>query len=315
MRLSDISMKIDNAVGRIKRRFSSAEDALDDMEEMYEESISSIDEIEDKLNYYKRRPEELRNEYTKEVTTYSIDERVDESTDLVKKIYGQYRKERPLLTGDEDYYDFRRPISGTKEEHERFRERAKEHIRFLSKVRSVLQDALEDVRKSEEKLEREKYKKKAAKDRDKSYDIDKDEIIPDSSPDKIRNELSDVLDDEIDEVTEEEEEEGKTTEDEMSLMTERQFIHYIIEYLKSSRGSRSDYYKTLNQGYPEQSEIIERNVHSVRSLDRLDYETEGIIKLNQDEIQYIQDRVRNNREPVLTMEEFREEYREKEMEL
>lgn len=319
MDFKDISQKISNIGRRMKDLSKPVGEQLEDRKEMYEDAIEGTDEILRWLRYYKKDPENAEDTFsdsiTPDYTVVSVDSAVSDAPEIVSKPYKKYRRTVPLLTGDERlsaYYN---------NDWSNFKRRIDKHIELVKRMRQTFKQGLKAVEDAQESLNREEYKKQANEQRGDDYSIDKEQVRPDETVSDIRESIGDVLEDKIEQEIENEveEEEKKDEEDEMSIMKTRQYVHYMVEYLRvieSSDDDPSSYYKILKDGFPEQAEVIERNIYGMRSLERIDYEKEGMITLNDGEIEYIKDRVRGNRIPDKTLEDFRDdkEYREREIE-
>lgn len=313
----NILNKISSFSRRIRNTTKSLEDQLEDREDLYRDAIDSTDEMIRWLRHYKKDPDNPANSMSDSILPdyrlTSLNNAVSESPKIVSKHYNEYRETVPLLTGEET--DFTRAYNSQFTE---FKHRIKKHIKFVREMRSRFRDALDSVEDAQERLERQQYKKKAQDQRGDNHSIDKEQVMPEDSISEVSDEIYEIVADKIEEETEDESEEEDEEEDEdMRVMTTRQYVHYIIEHINVLRGTKSqpsEYHEILKDGFPEQSDVIDMHVNSIASLENIDSEKDGLIPLQGTEIKYIKKRVRDERKPDGTLEDFRDNYREKEVE-
>lgn len=319
MNFNDISRKFSAFGRKMKGSVKSPEAQLEEMEELYNSAIESTDEMIKWLNYYKKDPENPENSFDDgilpEYRLTSLNNAVDDSPKMVSRYYREYRSEVPLLTGEEQRF-----TASYDTEWSKFKGRIDKHLDFVKEMRKEFKEGLELVEEAQEDLDREKYKKEAEEQRGNQYTIDDNKVMPDRKVEDIEKTVDEILTDRLEDEIEEDEEnkDEKANDGDISLMRPRQYVHYIIEYLKISMGKSqegSEYYNILKDGFPEQAEVIERNIHSLRHLDTVDFEKEGLRSLGDREKQYIKDRVRGDENPKETLEEFKDDYREKELEV
>lgn len=318
MDIRDISRKISAFGQRMKDTTKSVESQLEEREELYRDAVDGTDEIIRWLRFYKRDPENPANSFSDsilpEYRLTSLNNAVSESPRIVSKNYQEYRDEVPLLTGEEQ--DFTAVYDS---EWRKFKRRVDKHIEFTRQLRKEFREALGDIEDAQERLDREQYRKESKNQRGDSYSIDKEEVMPDRRKTELTEDIYEMVSEKIEEETEDEskEEEDESSEDgDMPLMTTRQYVHYMIEYLKMNDGhssNGSEYYRILKDGFPDQAEVIERNVHTVWDLNSIDFEKEGMISLKDGEVQYIKDRIKGEKRPDKTLEDFKNEYEEKEL--
>lgn len=296
-----IDLKFQNAIDKMSRMMKSDKKSLNDMKDEYKETINLIDDIIDSLQYYKKEPENLYNEYTNELSTSLIDKKKNKLPKGVKVVYNEFGNEYPLLTGEEDKFCFRSKSSRRIDGKNEFIKKAKKHIQFLKEIRRVFRRAIDEIEKSSEKMDRIEYKKKASKQRDKNYSSD-ESIMPDMTPEKVREELLETLDE--NKPDDQKEEDKEDDDSNMKLMTQREFIHFIIEHI-SKLSDRSEQYKFIKSAHPKQCEVIDNNIHGLNSLRNIDYNKDGLFKLNEIEMSYIEYRVKNDKH--MTLEYYKEE--------
>lgn len=310
MHLGDISRRFDSLLGRAKRRTKSVDEALDDMEEVYDDSIESIDEMLRWLNYYSSDPENPQYEPigygSTEFRLTSLDNEVNDAPKMIKKAYREYRKENPLLTGEENTMNMR-ASAFTTNKWTRFCSQVKKHRKFLRELKSMIKKARKEVKEAQDELKRQKYNKRAMDKRGDEATVDRDEIMPDKTPEAIRDEIVDKLEDELRDEKKEQEEEDEE-ESNPNMMNQRQFVHFIIMNLKYSRGERSDYYRTLKNGFPEQSKEIESEIYTLSDIQRIGRGDDDLLKrpLSDEEKEYIRKRVKQDGKIRKTLERHKE---------
>lgn len=279
---------------KLKSVSTSSDDLLADIIELYDQSEDDIDEIIKWINYYKQDPEKLKSDIRSSIRNKyrvtSVNSSVNESTDLVKEIYRPYRKERPLLTGEETLTGME-SVVGTSEDWNRFQRVSDEHIDFLRKAKQKISEC-------KEVAQTQKYDLKAYEQRDKSIDDD----IGDISPLEIKKEMESIRSDKL---TEEDNtiEEQKEEEDDQNLMYRYQVAFYLVKYLR--REKDNEVYQKLKSGHPSQAQTIERKIHSVGDLDKCE-RLDELPPLSKHDIQYIKKYVNDKKEIVETPQEFRD---------
>lgn len=310
MGLDDFSRKLENTIGKIKRKTKSTEKVLDELEELYQDSIDGIDEMIRWLNYYTNDPEHveydpLDNKVIPEYKLVSLNNAVSDAPKLVSGPYRKFRKEKPLITGDELPSNMRDGYRTN--EWTRFCKSVKEHKSFLIQMKKVLREGLDDVKDSKKELNRRNYDEKSARQRGKSARNNSKDVKPEVTPESVRNQLSEMVNEEVSEPEKEnkEDEENEDSEEDIRLMEPRQFVHYLVEYLKHDQRERSDYYWILKDGFPEQSSKIESKVHSINDIRKIG-DDEDIRPLSPEEIKYVKDRVRNGKQMNETLESYKE---------
>jgi hypothetical protein len=311
MNLDTISRKISNVLDQAKRKSKPTEKALEDMEDIYDDSIESIDEMIKWLNYYLRDPENLKyepiNRSTEEIRMTSFNNRVDDAPKMIQKPYRKYRSEKPLLTGDESTVGIDRSSHRTTD-WDRFCDRANKHKKFLRDLKRLFKKGKDNVKKAKKELERQKYDKKAANQRGEKSDINSNEILPDTTPEKIRNEIAKKVEDEVrenDDSNEDEEEEN------MQVMGTHKLVYFITNHVRKERGISydRDLYQIYKETYPKETEIIINNLivrtnHIENSIRKLE-EHEDIPPIHRRHIEeYIIPRVSGDI-PKKTPEEIR----------
>lgn len=309
MGISDINRRFNNLLGRTRRRAKPVDEALEDMEQIYDDSIKSIDEMIRWINYYSKDPknpqyEPIDHGGTKFRLT-SLNNEVEDAPKIVKRPYIKYRRENKLLTGEETTINMMKPSVGLNKWN-RFCRQSKKHKNFLEELRSIIKEAKAELKDAKDELERKKYDRKAMEQRDEEVKIDRDEILPDKTPETIRDKTADKLDERLQEQEEECQDENEDVNP--SMMTPRQFIHYIIMHLKHSRGERSEYYHTLKKGFPKQSRRIESEIYTVSDVRTIDNGDDKLLNrpLSDQEFGYIRDRVNEDGEISETLERHKE---------
>lgn len=311
MDLGDISRRFDNLLGSARRRTKPVDEALEDMEEVYDESIESIDEMLRWLNYYSRDPENPQYEPighgSTEFKLTSLNNEVDDAPKLVRKPYVQYRKENPLLTGEENTINMMESSFGSNK-WTRFCRQVKKHKKFLEELKSTIKEGRGEVQDAKDELQRQEYNKKAMDQRGEKTTVDREEIIPDRTPGTVREEIAEKLEDRLQDEREEQEDEDNEEETDPNMMTPRQFVHFIVMHLKYSRGERSDYYRTLKNSFPEQSEKIESEIYTLSDIERIGRGDDELVKrpLSDKEKEYVRERVNEDGEISETLERHKE---------
>ena len=300
---------LENNIGKIKRKTKSTEKVLDEVEELYTDSINGIDEMLRWLNYYKRDPENpqynpTNNKIIPDYKLVSLNNAVHDAPKIVREPYKKFRKEKPLITGNELPSNMR--DRNHNNEWTRFCKTIKSHENLLIKIKNVLNEGLDDIKESKKELKRQKYNEKSANQRGKSVNVDLKNAQPEITPDKIQNRLSKILDEELSEKENINNLEDDEKDDEnIPLMEPRQFVHYLVEYLKHERHERSDYYWTLRKGFPKQAKKIESKVYSINDIHNIG-DDDDMRPLSPEEIKYIKDRVIENKPMTKTLEMYKE---------
>jgi len=311
MDLGDISRRFDNLLGSARRRTKPVDEALEDMEDVYDESIESIDEMVRWLNYYARDPENPQYEPigygSTEFKLTSLNNEVNDAPKMVRKPYVQYRKENPLLTGEENTINMMES-SYRNNKWTRFCRQVKKHRKFLRELKRTIKEARREVKDAKDELQRQEYNKKAMDQRGEKTTVDREEIIPDKTPGKVREEIAEKLEDRLQDEKAEQENEDNEEDSDPNMMTPRQFVHFIVMLLKYSRGERSDYYRTLKNSFPEQAKKIESEIYTLSDIQRIGRGDDELLKrpLSDKEKEYVRERVNEDGEISETLERHKE---------
>lgn len=296
MKKSSFSLRFQNLKDKINRQLNLKDESLDQIENEYKDSVNSINRIINKLNKYKDNPNKVYNPLISDLQVH-IDEPIRFAPKPVKTIYNDFRDSYPLLTGEENVSAWINS-SDTSPDKSEFLSRVDTHINFLESIKDVYEKGLDDIENVSNTKDRLDYMSNASEQR--GDDSVEDSVELDMKPSKIRSELIDKLN----QIEEDIEDEDKK-DDNIRLMTDREFIHYIIEYLKDPE-NRTDQYDHLRKAHPEQCRIIEENIRNVDSLYNLNYNKDELFRLNDKEIHFIENQVESDRD--MTLEYFERQY-------
>lgn len=250
---------------KLKWKFGSKKEFLEDLKDYYENCITDCDEIIEKLRFYRGDKERTKDSFTSfglSISVASLDSKVSEADSLVSDPYNTYRKNNPI---ESHFWRLRK-------------DEINDQLRFVKNLRSDIVDAKNEVEKCLDIYEKEIKREKASKQRDKSYEIDEEEIFPDSLPSEIRTQLVEKVQDEFSESdteddsedngfinsltstlkrdNSEDDSEDKDTYD--NMMTPEQLTHFIILRMKKYREEQYDieWHNNIKNGHTEQAKDI-----------------------------------------------------------
>lgn len=298
-------MILENIKNKISRHFDDL-DSLEDVEEMYDECIESIGcsghrGIIDSIEYYKKDIDNLTPSddlsFDGEFGPTSINTKTKRAPSLVRDIYSEYRSKNPLLKGDETHIS----MMSTPSERKRFKRKAKQHIKFLSKLRRALREAKDDL----DGAYRERSKVKAEEQRTgkrrrfNMYDA------MEKTPAEVKNELSTILEESLESDLESNDtEEEEDDEKDPNIMYPYQLVFFLAKKLNDE--TEDDAYQHLKMSHQEQAEKIERKVHDTYDLDRYKGELDGFLCIDDTDVQYIKSYVREESEILETPQQYRD---------
>jgi hypothetical protein len=297
-------MVLENIRNKISRYFDDL-DSLEDVEDMYDECIKSIEDrgfgtngIIGWINYYKKDIDNLKSEFRSRGPKFkatSVHSATEDAPPLVRDVYSDYKSKNPLLKGNETHVS----MGSRGDDKRRFKRKAEQHIDFLRELKSELRKAKQDL----DGAYRKRSQKKAEKQRGETVEFNMYEAM-ETTPTELEEKFSKILEESLESDIEsndtEKEEENK---EEPNIMFPYQLVFFLAKKLNDER--EDELYRQLKAAHKEQARKIESNIHTIGDLDRYRGELNGFLRIDDEDVQYIRKYVSQD-EILQTPEQYRE---------